>query len=67
MNFELLEGCVAKYAVYAHRAKGTIPQGDTGIEFRNVEVWGSDVGPWQIRGTYENSPLCKLGKQWFES
>ena len=35
-------------------------KGDTGIEFRNVEVWGLGVGPWVIviRGTYDNSPLC---------
>ena len=57
---ELWEGCVAQYAVYAHRATGAISQGDTGIEFRNVEVWGLGVGPWVIviRGTYDNSPLC---------
>ena len=23
-------------------------KGDTGIEFRNIEVWGLGVGPWAI-------------------
>ena len=45
---ELWEGCVAQYAVYAHRATGTIPKGGTGIEFQNVEVWGLGVGTWVI-------------------
>ena len=45
---ELWEGCVAQYAVYAHRATGAISQGDTGIEFRNVKVWGLGVGPWVL-------------------
>ena len=36
---ELWEGCVAQYAVYAHRATGTIPKGVLALNFEMLRFW----------------------------